>query len=328
MMGTGGFAMPVFRGLHDSPHSVVGLLTQPDRRGRGRHRHRIPLKDYALERGTPVFQPESVNTAEGRDALRSLNADLAVVAAYGQILSRDVIESPQMGSINVHASLLPKYRGAAPIQYAILHGERETGVTIFQIEPKLDAGRILGVVKTAIGPKETSGELEGRLAELAVPLTLDVVDRLEAGGVEPLAQESSLVTRAPSLRKSAGAIDWNWPAVQIARHVRAMQPWPTPFTFLHQPERPPLRVILTDVEPRLLDGASDVPPGTVALADQNTVVVGSGDGTAVEIVRLRPEGKRDMTAAEFQHGHALQRGDRFGAERPEPPSAGGDSIRY
>ena len=347
MMGTGRFALPVFEGLYRSPHTVAGLFTQPDRAGRGHHRHANPMKEAAQRHGTPVFQPESINTPESLQTLRELDADLAVVAAYGQILSGEVIRTPRRGCINVHASLLPKYRGAAPVLYAVLNGDAETGVTVFQIEPKLDAGMILGTVAMPIGPQETTGELEERLAELAVPLTLRVIDEIEAGTTTPVPQDPAQVTRAPSLKKSFGRVDWSKSAVQIANHVRAMQPWPTAFTFLEQPGKPPLRIILTEVKPletasegggRKAEGGSpeadggptlpalnsqlstlnsqlvaDAPPGTVAFGDQHTILVRAGEGF-VSIVRLRPEGKRDMTTAEFQHGHTLRAGDRFLSE--------------
>jgi len=315
MMGTGSFALPVFLRLCHSPHNVVGLFTKPDRRGRGHHRHRNPLKEAARERNVSVFQPESINSPEGLTDLQELQPDLAVVAAYGQILSPDVIETPKYGCINVHASLLPKYRGAAPVHHAILNGETATGVTIFQIVPKLDAGPILGTVETTIGPKETTGQLEQRLAVLAVPLTLQVVDQIEQGTVEHRPQNPEAATRAPSLNKASGRIDWAQSAQRIANHIRAMQPWPTAFTFLHRAEDGPLRIILSEAEARdeLPDGAAglpDAPPGTVASADKHSVIVHTGSGY-LDILRLRPEGKRDMTIIEFQQGHALQQGDRF-----------------
>lgn len=317
MMGTGEFALPVFRAVLDSPHDVVGLFTQPDRTGRGHHRHRHPMKELALERGTPVFQPESINKPDGLASLASLTADLGLVAAYGQILSGEVITTPRLGCINVHASLLPKYRGAAPIHYAVRNGETETGVTIFQIEPKLDAGMILGVTKTDIGPKETTGELHDRLAELAIPLTLRVLDEIESGDTNPQPQDARLVTKAPSMKKSFGEIDWSQPAERIRNHVRAMQPWPTAFTFLHQRDHPPLRVILGEVD--AVDDpetavSSSMAPGTVVVAHEESLIVRTGDGL-LRIVKLRPEGKRDMTAADFLHGHFLQPGQcRFGHE--------------
>lgn len=309
MMGTGQFALPTFAGLYDSPHQVVGLFTQPDRTGRGHHQHENPMKSLALENDTPVFQPEKANAPEALDALRRLEADLCVVAAYGQILSAELLAIPKRGAINIHASLLPKYRGAAPIQYALLHGESETGITIFQIEPKLDAGPILGTVKTAIRPKEIYGALETRLAELAVPLTFRVIDEIEAGSVTRQFQDPAQVTKAPRLKKADGAIDWTKPAAQVGWHVHGTQPWPTPFTFLQQEGHPPLRLIITDVD--LAELTADAPPGTVLLADGKRLVVQTGQGS-LEVHRLRPEGKREMTAAEFLHGHAVRPGDRLG----------------
>src|SRR5258708_37946074 len=168
MMGTGDFAVPTFQSLYDTPHQVVGLYTQPDRTGRGHHRNlQNPMKELALAHETPVFQPEKINTTESLADLRGLEADLFVVAAYGQILSPELLSIPRLGSINVHASLLPKYRGAAPVAFAILNGDAETGVSIIQVLPQLDAGPIYAVVGTPTGPHETAGGREDRLAELA-----------------------------------------------------------------------------------------------------------------------------------------------------------------
>jgi len=308
MMGTGTFALPTLRGLYETAHEVVGLFTQPDRKGSGHHRHPHPLKDAALEQGTPVFQPDNVNGPQQLDELRALNADLCVVAAYGQILSPELLQTPRLGAVNVHASLLPKYRGAAPVQYAIWNGETETGVTIFQVEPKLDAGRILGVEKTPIGPKETSGELLERLALLSVPLCVRVIDQIDAGTTKPIPQDAEQVTRAPRLKKSAGAIDWSRSAEEIGWHVRAMQPWPNSFTFLSPPGGKPIRLIVLDVEPA--DVSVDAPPGAIILADSRRLVVQTGSG-ALELIRLRPEGKRAMTTAEFLCGHPAPLGERM-----------------
>ena len=311
MMGTGRFALPVFLALYDSPHEVVALFTGPDREAPGRRRHSNPLKEAAQQHGTPVFQPENVNAPAALDDLRRLRPDVCVVAAYGQILSPQLLEIPRLGAVNVHASLLPKYRGAAPVHYAILNGERETGVTIFQIEPKLDAGPILAVVRTPIGPKETTGELEQRLAEMAAPLLVQVIDDLAAGRAKPMPQNPQQVTRAPRLKKEDGAIDWNRSAVDIERHVRAMQPWPTAFTFLKTTDGRAVRVILLDVD--VVDGTADAAPGEVIDVAKDRLFVQTGSG-AVGINRLQPEGKRAMSIAEFLRGHAVHRGDRFGSQ--------------
>ena len=309
MMGTGRFALPAFLGLYEAPHEIVGLFTQPDRAGRGHHHHPHPMKEAAVERGTPVFQPDNVNTPAALAELRALAPDLCVVAAYGQILSAELLAIPSRGAVNVHASLLPKYRGAAPVQYAIWCGEHETGITIFQIEPKLDAGPILAVERTPIGPRETSGELEERLAAIAAPLVRRVVDQIAAGTTEPQTQDAARVTKAPRLRKEQGAIDWTKSPREIDCHIRAMQPWPTAYTFLPATAGQQARLIVLEVAPL------DVPtggPGTIAEASQRLVV--HCGGGAVEIVRLKPEGKREMGAAEFLHGHTLRPGDRLDSQ--------------
>ena len=306
MMGTGEFALPTFRAVQASAHDVVGLFTQPDRTGRGHHHHPHPMKEAAQQFGIPVFQPAKVNTPESLDDLRNLEADLAVVAAYGQILSKELLSTPRLGAINVHASLLPKYRGAAPIQYAVLEGETETGITIFQIEPRLDAGPMLGIGKLTIQPGETAGELEDRLAELAAPLCLDVVDQIEAGTARAIPQENDQVTLAPRLKKEDCAIVWTQPAERIERQVRAMQPWPKAYTIAQREQ--PVRIIVLEA----LVVSSDVPadPGTVISAEGDSLVVQCGEG-ALKIARLQPAGKRAMTAEEFLRGNSVQVGDRL-----------------
>lgn len=310
MMGTGEFALPAFRSLLESPHSVVGLVTQPDRTGRGHHQHVNPLKELALERGVPVLQPEKASSPESLDQLRALNADLYVVAAYGQILSTKLLQNPRLGAINLHGSLLPKYRGAAPIQYAVWNGETRTGVTIFQIVRELDAGPILGMVETDIGPSETSGELHDRLAELSVPLMLRVIDDIEQGRATPAPQDAALATFAPRIPKEAGNIDWSQSADQIGWHVRAMQPWPMPFTFLHRSGSSPLRVLVPEVA---VGPAASASPGSVLDAPPGRLFVATGNG-AVEIVQIQPSGKRPMEAAEFLRGNPLGNEARFGPE--------------
>lgn len=313
MMGTGTFALPTFETLCASPHAVVGLVTQPDRVGRGHHHHPHPMKAAALERGVPVFQPENVNAPESLERLHAFGADLFVVAAYGQILSPELLTIPPLGAVNVHASLLPKYRGAAPVQYAILRGETETGVTLFRIEPRLDAGPLLGVVRTPIGERETSGDLERRLAALAAPLTREVIDGLAAGTLRPLPQDPALVTRAPKLKKEQGRIDWSRSAAEIDRHVRAMQPWPMPSTFLHAPGRPPLRLLVLEVDPQAVPAPADLAPGAVVPSTPHQLFVRCADG-AVEVRRLQPAGKRSMSAEEFLRGHAVTPACHFGPE--------------
>lgn len=311
MMGTGAFAMPTFRALLETRHRVVGLVTQPDHVGRGHHRHSNPLKELALERSIPVLQPERINRPESAEQFRALQPDLCIVAAYGQILSPAVIDAARR-AINVHASLLPKYRGAAPIQWAIRNGEAETGVTLFQIEPALDAGPILAMNATPIGPRETAGELEERLAAMGAELVLETVDRILAGTIEPRVQEASQASRAPRLKKQDGRIDWRRTAAEIDCHVRAMQPWPMADTLLvSEPESGRrLRVIVLEVAPAETAGQTPGEPGVVLTAERGRLVVGTGGG-AVEIVRLCPEGKRPMSAADFLRGRRVEPGERF-----------------
>ncbi len=309
MMGTGTFALPTFQSLYDSSHEVVGLYTQPDRTGRGHHRHRNPLKELAIEQGTPVFQPIRANAPESLEELQQLQPDLCVVAAYGQILSEELLKIPRLGAINLHASLLPKFRGAAPIQHAIWHGESESGITIFQIIPKLDAGPILAMHSLEIAPNETAGELETRLAQFAVQPMLKTIDLLETSSAKPIAQQDAEATLAPRLQKSDGQIDWSKTAEEIGWHVRAMQPWPKPFTMLQMPDRRPSRLIILEVA-SAEESASAGPPGSTVVASPQQLIVNTGQG-CLEIKRLQPEGKRAMTAAEFLRGHPIGSDARF-----------------
>jgi methionyl-tRNA formyltransferase len=320
MMGTGTFAEPTFEALICGAHPVVGLVTQPDRpagkeRGSTRQTGR-GMKEIALEHSIPVYQPESINTLDGVARLRDWQPDLLVVAAYGQILSNDVLSVPPQGGINVHASLLPKYRGAAPVAWAIYHGERQTGVTIIRMSVLMDAGDILAQEAITIGAEETAGELEARLAPLGAQSARRVIEQMTAGPVQGFKQDKSQVTKAPKLTKEHGLIDWCRSATQVCNQIRAMQPWPTAYTFLHRQGQGPVRVILNKAVPVRHDGTGS--PGWL-LSDPNRpgtllVGVGEGGGEVVEVRELQPAGKRRMAAVEFLRGHPLQPGDRFGAE--------------
>ena len=313
MMGSGEFALPTFRCLYETPHEVVGLFTQPERTGKGHHKNVVnPLKELAVARGTPVFQPVNVNLPEVLEQLRSLQADVFVVAAYGQILSNDLLAIPKIAAINVHASLLPKYRGAAPINYAIWKGDQETGVSIIQILPQLDAGPILAVARTPIGPRETAGQLEERLAPLAVPELHRVLGDLAKGELHGLKQDPQLVTRAPKLKKEQGEIRWDQTICQIDCQVRALQPWPNAFSFVHAAGKTPLRVQILEVQLAPANSERQVGVGSVLPSPRGRLFVQAGDGP-LEIVRLQPDGKRAMAVAEFLNGCPLQPGDRLGA---------------
>lgn len=311
-LGTGPLALPTFQALCDSTeHELVGLVTQPDRTGRGHHQHLNPLKELALARGLTVLQPELIKTPESVEQLIATGADLFVVAAYGQILSKAVLAVPRLGTINIHASLLPKYRGATPIHAAVLNGDAEAGVTIIEIVPKLDAGPMLGHVSTPIGPSETTGQLETRLAELAIPLTQRVINEIAAGTAVRVVQDDSLVSHVGKLSKPDGLIPWQKSAVEVERHVRGMQPWPGPFSHLHQGDKPPLRLqILSVAVVQTNNAATGLEPGSVVdvTGDQFTVQCSTG---RVSILILQPDGKRPMPTSDFLRGRKVVVGDRL-----------------
>ena len=308
LMGTGGFSLPPFQALLESDHDIRAVYTQPERIGRGHHRHFNPVKFLAEENNIPVRQPKRVNEPEVLDQLRSFDADLFIVAAYGQLLKPELLAIPRLGAFNLHASLLPRHRGAAPVQYSIWKGDRETGVTIFEIQPALDSGPIAGCVKTRIGPKETSGELMQRLANLSVPLTLDVVNQLEAGRAVLKSQDERLATLAPKIRKEEGTIDWSRSAEEITCHVRAMQPWPKAGSCLRS-RGTSLRCLLHEVTPVDGDAKGTAEPGMI-LDSGKRLIAATGSGP-LEIVRIQPPGKSVMPAAAFLNGCQISEGSRF-----------------
>jgi methionyl-tRNA formyltransferase len=315
MMGTGTFAEPTFQALLQSAHPVIGLVTQPDRvigheRGSTR-RAQHGMKELALAHRIPVYQPESINTPEGVARLREFQPELLVVAAYGQILSRDVLAVPPQGGINVHASLLPRYRGAAPIAWAIYHGETRTGVSIIKMSIYLDAGEILAQEALDIGPQETAGELEARLAPLGGRLAVQVVEQIATGRTHGIKQDKTQVTRAPKLTKEDGMIDWNRSAREVCNQIRGMQPWPTAYTFVHREGAISQRVLITRAIPSEYQGQAA--PGHV-LPDPAKLLVYAGSNSVVEIQEIQPAGKRRMTAVDFLRGHRIQAEDRFGPE--------------
>jgi methionyl-tRNA formyltransferase len=329
MMGTGTFAEPTLEALLAGPDSVVGVLTQPDRDGgnkRGSTRQvGRGMKEIAAEKGVPVYQPESVNAPEGVALLRDLQPDLLVVAAYGQILSKEVLSIPTQGAINVHGSLLPKYRGAAPVAHAILNGETETGVTLIRMSAGLDAGDMLAKAAMPIGD-ETAGELEAKLAPLGARLAVETIQRMKAGPITGEKQDPKLVTKAPKLTKEMGLIDWSKPAEQVCRQVQAMQPWPTAYTYLHRAGKPPMRVIVNSAaefpvrcDPALQPGTPFIDrytePGKALFVAVAEVLPGEERGV-VQVFELQPAGKRRITAEEFLRGYPLKEGDRFGPETP------------
>lgn len=318
MMGTGSFAEPTFEALLEGGHEVSGLITQPDRptgKARGSTRQiRRGLKELAQKHDILVIQPESINTPEGIADLVKLHPDLLVVAAYGQILSKEVLVAASNGGINIHASLLPKYRGAAPINWAIYHGETVTGVTIIRMSTALDAGDILAQEQTPIGEYETAGELEQRLAAIGARLARCVIDQIAQGTATSLPQDKSQATKAPKLIKEHGLINWKRSTKDICNHIRAMLPWPTAYTFLHRPGKPPMRLIILRAQP-VTNNVADAMAGRLQTdSSGKTFRVQTGTGDMLEIIELQPAGKCCMTATEFLRGHAIRPDWHLGGE--------------
>jgi methionyl-tRNA formyltransferase len=328
MMGTGTFAEPTFEALLAAfPESVVGLFTQPEREGvkqRGSTRQTGKgMANIARAANVPVAQPESVNAPDGLAQLQEMRPDLLVVAAYGQILSKEVLSVPARGTINVHASLLPKYRGAAPVAYSILGGDAETGVTIIKVTPGLDSGDMISQEAIPIAADDTTGTLEAKLAALGARMAVDAAHKYATGGaVEGTKQDAALVTKAPKIKKEFGLIDWTKPAAYIERFVRAMQPWPTAYTFLHRPGKEPMRVIVNKAQlgALCLCGPNRPAPGTVDSAgkipdtDVTAMCVWVGENVTLLVTELQPAGKKKMSAEEFLRGYPIVEGMRFGPE--------------
>jgi methionyl-tRNA formyltransferase len=316
-MGTGPFAVPTFRALLDSPHEVLGLVTRPDRPVHRREKAPLnPMREVASQHKLEVFEPESINSPEATAWLTEKAADLFVVCDYGQILSREGLALARFGGINLHASLLPKYRGAAPINWAIYNGETETGVTVIHMTPQLDGGPCLVQTRTPIGPEETTPELEARLAELGVAAVLEAINLLASGEASKTPpQDPKLATKAPRLKKEDGLVNWSRPAAAIANQVRALQPWPKTYTFWQRPEGEPLRLILEKVSPQQAREESHTSPGNVIEASKDALIVACGEGQ-LQIDLIQPAGKRTMSAAEFLRGHPIQPGNCFVTPAP------------
>ena len=305
-LGSGAFAIPSFEALIGAGHDVVALVTQPDReKGRGRALAPPPLKPVAEARGVPVHQPRRIREPAALETLRALAPDVQVVVAYGQILPRAVIDVPLRGTVNVHGSLLPRYRGAAPIQWAIVNGEAKTGVTTMLIDEGLDTGPTLLARSTPIDPEETAPELEARLSGLGAAVLIETLAGMAAGTLGPVPQDHARATLAPIIKKEDGRLDWSRPAQELARRVRGFHPWPGTFTSW---QGQPLKVLRARVDG---PGPSSR-PGEVVAVDKDGLVVGCGEGTRLRLLDVQPESRRPMGAAAFAAGARLGPGVRFG----------------
>jgi methionyl-tRNA formyltransferase len=299
--GTPAFAVPTLEALIGSRHPVVVLVSQPDRpKGRGHHVVPTPTRQVAEAHGVPVLQPMKLKDEAFLEALRALRPDIGVVAAYGRILPDALLALPRLGMINVHASILPAWRGAAPIQRAVMAGDAETGVTIMRVVTELDAGPMFDVARVPIAGTDTSVDVERRLASLGAERLLEVLDRIAAGAAAETPQDHARATHAAKITREDGRIDWTRPARAIHNQVRGVQPWPMASATLAG-----VRCLLhrTAVEP----DAGGAAPGTIIAAGRDGIVVAAGDG-ALRILALQPEGRRVMTAAEFLAGRHVEPG--------------------
>jgi methionyl-tRNA formyltransferase len=306
-MGSPEFALPSLRRLIESEHEIVGVFTQPDRPvGRGRKLSPPPVKQLALEHDLPVFQP-SISKLESVEQMRALAPDVGVIAAYGQILKQPVLDVPRLGVLNVHASLLPRWRGAAPVTAAILAGDDFSGATIMLVRLALDAGPMLASTRVRIEPEDTAGTLTAKIAEAGAELLLDVLPQWAAGSIDAVEQDDAQSTYAPMIEKTDALIRWERDGAEtIARQVRAYNPWPMAWSYL---DGEPLRI----VEARIVESRSDDPPGTIVGTDGGIGVV-TGDGD-LGVVRVQPAGRGVMSATEFVRGRRDVVGKRLSAAR-------------
>jgi methionyl-tRNA formyltransferase len=302
--GTPSFALPTLRDLLEEPDEVVGVVTQPDReKGRGRKMVISPIKELALQHDLTLLQPEKVKEEAFQEAVRGLQPDLFVVVAYGQILPKPVLNIPKYGAVNVHASLLPRYRGAAPIAWAILRGEKVTGVTTMVMDEGMDTGDILLQTEVPIGDEETCEDLHDRLASLGAQLLSKTLKKMKARDIRAIPQDHSKATYAPPLKKEDGQIDWRKGAAEIDRHVRAFHPWPGAFTKWGDRL---LKIYRGEVRERTPAGK----PGAVVWVGSDFIEVEAGkDSYLIEEVQL--EGRKKMTIREFLSGHSISAGTVF-----------------
>ena len=297
-MGTPDFAAVTLEALIAAGHEICGVLTQPDK---PRNRNKVtysPVKECALAHGIPVYQPLTAKDAETQALVESLHPELTVVVAYGQILPQKLLDVPKFGSVNVHASLLPKYRGAAPIQWAVLDGEAEAGVSLMYMTRRLDAGDVIATARTAIGAEETAPELWDRLAKLGGELLVATIPHLQDGTASRTPQDESVFTYAPMLTKAMSPVDWNRSAAAIHNQIRGLQPWPC---------------AVAEIDGRLcklfraeIGGETKAVPGTILRADKQGIEVACGDGRSLRILELQGEGGKRMNAASYLNGHPIR----------------------
>ncbi len=301
-MGTPDFAVASLRRLVEDGHEICGVLTQPDKpKNRGHKLTPTPVKEYAMTENLPVFQPVSLRNAESLELVRSLDPELIVVAAYGKLLPEDILNVPPLGSINVHSSLLPKYRGAAPINWAVLNGETETGVSIMYMARELDAGDVILQKSTSIREAEDAQALTRRLAELGAQALSETVRALAEGTASRTPQDHEKHTYAPMLSRELSPVDWTRSAHEISCQVRGLIPWPCAVTDVISGEEMKLYAVLETGE------ATAAAPGSVVAAGKTGIDIACGDGKVLRVTELQAKGGKRMTAAAYLLGHPIQR---------------------
>ncbi len=295
-MGTPDFSVPVLQRIIEDGYEVIGVVTQPDRPvGRKKVLTPPPVKVEALKRGIPVFQPEKIRQKEEMEKILSLNPDLIITAAFGQILPNEILEAPVHGCINVHASLLPELRGGAPIHYALIQGKEKTGITIMYMVEKLDAGDILTQVEVAITEEDNVGTLHTKLSIAGAALLSETLPNLLVGKLTPIPQDNENATFAYNIKREQEKIDWSKTGEEIYNHIRGLNPWPVAFTTL---EGQTLKIWRSEK----VAGTKSEEPGTVIKNDPDGITVSTGNDTAIKIIELQPSGKKKMSSEEFFRG--------------------------
>ncbi|HTR35906.1 MAG TPA: methionyl-tRNA formyltransferase [Bryobacteraceae bacterium] len=304
-LGTPSFAVPTLERIVAAGHRVLAVFTQPDRpKGRGGQLAASPVKETALRLGLPVHQPERVRRPEVVEQLRGMRPQAMVVVGYGQIIPQSIIDIPPRGIINVHASLLPKYRGAAPIQWAVANGERRTGVTTMRIDAGLDTGDMLQKWETEIGAEENAVELGQRLSRAGADLLIETLQRIEAGTIQPQPQDNSQATLAPILKKEDGTIDWTWPAAKVFNRTRGFLPWPGAYSFFRSQ-------LFHIWKSRVAESAPPGQPGRM-IPQKKRLFVACGEGSTLEPLEVQIEGRKRMSAEAFLNGQHLHENETLG----------------
>ena len=303
-MGTPDFAVPTLKKLYDSGYEVQAVFTQPDKpKGRGKEMQFTPVKECALAHNIPVYQPKKIREPECIEELKKYQADVCVVVAFGQILTKNILDMPKYGCVNVHASLLPKYRGAAPIQWAVINGDAITGVTTMRMDTGIDTGDMIAKREVRIAEDETGGSLFDKLAEVGAKLCVETMDMLEKGTAQFTPQNNDASTHTSKITKELGNIDWKKPAVEIERLIRGLNPWPSAYTHLDDKA-------FKIWKAKVVDEANDYEPGCIVKASKNELIVQTGDGQ-LALLEVQLAGKKRMDAGAFMRGYTVEEGTFF-----------------